>query len=59
MVNEMITKVYLKSQSKKSIDYPDCYPILSFYHIVVRNDNIGKNEASYLLKQISRIEFRP
>jgi hypothetical protein len=60
----MITNVWLKSQPGKKIRYPDCIietPVScnNIYIINVTKSIEGAIEASYLMREISRIEFRP
>lgn len=59
----MKTTVWLKSQPKKKLEYPDCYPLFNDKYAVLQGifvkDNTGRNQASYSIELISRIEFRP
>jgi len=61
----MITNVYLKSESKKVIPYPDCYPVITVLIDNYREINICPNKlsdskvATYMYDSISRIEFKP
>jgi membrane-bound lytic murein transglycosylase MltF len=62
----MITNIYLKSQPKKKISYPDCYILFGARG---KNEDLIENvmvlkldwtiEAEYSINLISRIEFRP
>jgi hypothetical protein len=62
----MITNIYLKSQPKKKISYPDCYFLFGIRG--TENDPVTKVQilrldwsivAEYSTESISRIEFRP
>lgn len=59
----MKTTIWLKSQSKKKLEYPDCWP--KIYHDGMQNYDLtikdieGNNIASYTIESISRMEFRP
>ena len=58
----MITHIWLKSQPKKKISYPDCYVIFNDSYNVLQGIFIKNNkgtQASYSIELISRIEFRP
>jgi hypothetical protein len=64
----MITKVWLKSQPNKRIDYPDCFPLMNEVKRIngakmidtVRILNLEcRIQASYKSEAVSRIEFRP
>lgn len=61
----MITKIWLKSQPNKCLEYPECYPIFGRNIedkepvTIVYMGKIGCNAAEYLLSNIVRIEFRP
>lgn len=64
----MITKIFLKIKPKTSIDYPNCYPILTYIDLgnqiqkvmLKRNDiYIDETMANYLVSNIQKIEFRP
>ena len=68
----MITNIWLKSQPKKKICYPDCFPVTNFYdtkstdfvggnylsNVTIYN-SLGYRQSVWLLKKISRVEFRP
>lgn len=63
----MITNIWLKSQPKKKISYPDCYPSIFVLKDIKKvfitkindkNETIS-TEADYLLESVSRVEFRP
>jgi hypothetical protein len=59
----MITNIWLKSQPKKKLSYPDCLPKIytgaGYNRVIVINPASIKNEAAYDLNTVSRIEFRP
>ena len=58
----MITYIWLKSQPKKKISYPDCFAefIRSTRTWHIREDKqLEGSIATYTIESISRIEFRP
>ena len=56
----MITHIGLKSQPKKKLSYPDCYPFFSSEKTLYIWDIKKKDEiAQYSIEVISRLEFRP
>lgn len=57
----MITKVFLTNKPRKSIDYPDCYPmiVVASKSIHIRRLDKSSSEAIYNINIISKIEYRP
>lgn len=58
----MITNIWLKSQPKKKLSYPNTFPIfiktMRTWHI--REDIEAENSvAAFTIESVSRIEFRP
>lgn len=55
----MITNIWLKSQPKKKISYPNCYPLITETGILFLNiEKDRRPDAEYSFSSISRIEFR-
>ena len=58
----MITNIWLKSQPKKKIAYPDCYPFINARNGIILGIFIANKEGtqgSYSIEIISRLEFKP
>lgn len=62
----MITKIFLKTKPRTSIDYPDCYPYFPITmsdskNIAIYNINHPTYNviAEYYIDLIAKIEFRP
>ena len=58
----MKTTIWLRSQPKKKIEYPDCFPHINWQLIeailfISDKDYIPK--ANHCIKNIARVEFRP
>lgn len=61
----MITNIWLKAQPKKKLPFLDCYPLFNVKGPKTREDYLFIKDdkeqihATFLIDQISRLEFRP
>ncbi len=56
----MITHIWLKSQPKKKISYPEMSPdIIKIQNVIYLVDDKENVQSQYVYTEVSRIEFRP